>query len=223
MKNRLLMWGMLMSGCVVQMDAACGSEADADSAASGRQMQVVIDLRDDLQTHFNFSFIRGSSALDAENNASADFKLNSFDTLLDWHPLTGGFFVSGGAVTSRTPSTPIQTSAMQASLTRSAAPLTAGAATNTADLRNMTPYLGLGWASRKIQKKGWQLVSDIGMLYRGRTTLSLTNTSCVLNNVGALNVCQGFDYGSAGPTINDGRNNVTRYVPVLRAGISYLF
>ncbi len=221
MKNRLLMWGMLMSGCAVQMDAACGSETEADADAYGREMQVVIDLREDLQTQFNFSFIRPGSAVDVDNNAY--FKLNSFDTLLDWHPVAGGFFVSGGAVTSRTPGSTAQNSGMQTILTRTAAPLAAGSAASTADLRNITPYLGLGWASRKIQKKGLRLVSDIGVLYRGRTTLSLTNTSCLLNNIGALGVCQGFDYGSAGAIMNDGRNNFMRYVPVLRAGFSYLF
>jgi hypothetical protein len=214
------MWGMLMSGCAVQMDA-CGADADNDAQPYGREMQVVVDLREDLQTHFNFSFIRSSYAVDTDNNA--DFKLNSFDTLLDWHGLTGGFFVSGGALASRTLSTTMQSSPAQGMLTRSAVALTSGLATNNADLRNITPYLGLGWASRKIQKKGWAVLSDVGMLYRGRTTLSLTNTNCLLNNVGALGMCQGFDYGSAGAIMNDGRNNVTRYVPVLRAGVSYLF
>ena len=200
MKNRLLMWGMLLSGCAAQVGVACGSEAEIDADAYGKELQVVVDLREDLQSHFNFSFIRDSSTANPDSNV--DFKLNSFDTLLDWHPLTGGFFVSGGAIASRALTTPVQSSAIQGMLSRSAAPPVAA---NPADQHSLAPYLGLGWTSRNVHKKGWALLSDFGVLYRGRTTFSLTNTNCLLNNGGGPGVCQGFDYGSAGPLQNDGK------------------
>ena len=222
MKNRLWMCGALISGCAVQMNPARCSDSDfaSESEISGKAVQVAFNVREGLQTHFNFSFISGSASLTENYVSNSDLKLASFDSMLDWHPVTGGFFVSGGAVTgmNKTPGT-TQSNISQGRVSA----LVAGSAGSAADVRNVAPYLGLGWTTQKAKTRGWRMTSDLGILYRGRTTLSLNNTNCLMSNVGAFSMCQGFDYGNPGVNMVDARNGLMRYVPVLRAGISYLF
>jgi hypothetical protein len=87
----------------------------------------------------------------------------------------------------------------------------------------VAPYLGLGWKTRQVKKRGWGFSSDIGVLYHGRSTVSLDNASCLIANSGAVGVCQNADNGAAGGTMIDLRTGGMNYVPVLRAGVSYVF
>jgi len=80
-----------------------------------------------------------------------------------------------------------------------------------------------GWKSLRVTKKGWGVFSDIGVLYRGRTTISLNNTNCVLSHMDASNSCQNSDQDVSNRGIVHINGSRSTSLPVFNVGINYRF
>jgi len=103
-----------------------------------------------------------------------DLKLNTLATLLDWHPLRGGFRISGGLL--------VNNNALQSQATgQNEREYGIGDEIYTGDFiltgnvtfRKMAPYLGIGWGMSPSKKRGWSLLADIGVLFHGQPKIKL--------------------------------------------------
>jgi len=232
MKILLYVSGVLIFTCITQCAIADGR--DINAGTDGQDLQFVFEIHDNLGARFNFNFVDYASLATLprdEMDLTHDPKLNlnAMNALLDWHPVENDFFVSGGAVANRNKSPAISQGSFnpnysnQANLVKSAPENATPVFLDTVNNVTVSPYLGMGWKTRHARKKGWAFSSDVGVMYHGRSTVSLENASCLILNSGAFGMCQNADGGSAGGVIVDTHTNGLNYVPVLRAGVSYVF
>ena len=133
-----------------------------------------------------------------------DIDWNSFQTLADWYPTSGGFRLSGGVVFNNNKITVAGTGA------------TVGTATNqtvSAEIKmseNPSPYVGLGYSSRPKFAKGFGFIADVGILFQDpKVTLTASGASA-------------SDIAIQRAKMEDGIKDL-RNMPVLMLGASYSF
>jgi hypothetical protein len=212
---------------MTQCTIADGAELSTD--AYGQELQINFGLQKNLGARFDFDFTNDESLIytslsEIDVNHNQKFNLNSLDALVDWHPTEGDFFVSSGVIANRIKSQGISDAYLsQANAVKGASTYLANGATAAFDNLAAAPYLGLGWKTKLVKKKGWRFSTDVGVLYHGKNTVSLTNAGCLIANSGAIGLCQNADNGYPGGGMTDARANGLNYVPVFRAGVSFVF
>ena len=88
------------------------------------------------------------------------------------------------------------------------------------DFRSAAPYLGLGWGNPIGKEKGWGFTSDLGVVFQGAPSSTLTNSGCVASAA----ICAQFynDLNEENLNLEQKLSNF-KYYPLLRIGVSYSF
>ncbi len=131
-----------------------------------------VALSDDLVLRGGVNYLKfdfDSTISDIDYTMEPEFKNGSL--LLDWHPfsgsfrLTGGLYINGNEVnvdgTYRRDLLPTELQ-QYAGLAR---------VKGTVDFNSIAPYAGLGWNSNHGEK-GWGLAFDIGVMFQGSPNVS---------------------------------------------------
>ena len=122
-------------------------------------------LRGGINYFSGYSFDSTISDIDYE----FDTELNSLSLLLDWHPFSGSFFLSGGAL--------INNNSISATgrIDRGMIPSSFSAYAHYVDLVSVSgdiefatfaPYVGIGWRSNSGES-GWGIACELGILFQG--------------------------------------------------------
>lgn len=108
-----------------------------------------------------------------------DLKLLSGTALVDWHPWSGGFRVSGGAMVNGN-EVDFQAKSVATYTIGDTTYTTAevGTLSGEIDFNALAPYVGIGWGNAVDKNKRWGFTLDLGVVYQGTPDVELrTNGS----------------------------------------------
>ncbi|MCG8489410.1 MAG: autotransporter domain-containing protein [Chromatiales bacterium] len=154
-----------------------------------------------------------------------DLDVFTWGALLDWHPMNGGFRVSGGLY------------ALQPNITASAQPTEPVEIGNTtftpaqvgtleAEVdysRNLAPYLGIGWGNAVKPGSKLSFSVDFGILFTDNPTISLEADSALADANPALKAQLESELAVEENRINSDDLDDIRYWPVINFGVAYHF
>lgn len=148
-----------------------------------------------------FSFSGDSGGVSASNT---DIQFNSFQVLGDWYPMDGGFRLTGGAVFNNNKVT-----------FTGAGTVNGKPATVDGDIKmseSVSPYLGIGYATRPKDAKGFGFNLDLGAMFQNpKATLNAAGAGVLQSDVDAQRV-----------KLQDAADKL-KVMPVFGLGISYSF
>jgi len=112
-----------------------------------------------------------------ESNIQYDLELDlrSVSAILDWHPFSGGFRLSGGVLLNNNEVNAVATPTGSydiGGITYNAAQV--GTLSGKIDFNSVAPYAGLGWGNALGKDKRWGLVFDLGVVFQGSPNVNLT-------------------------------------------------
>lgn len=116
---------------------------------------------------------------------TGSLELSSFGLLLDWHPMGGGFRVTGGAYSNGNAISAVGTGEGAYTIgdqTYVVGPTDTLRATADVDLgSSVAPYVGIGWGHAPSNKGGLLLSFDIGVFFQGTPDANLAVTGTANN------------------------------------------
>ena len=170
---------LLLSSFLLWSQNCLAEQGDVNLAMKGGTLglgaEIGVNLSDDVVVRggvnsllFNFD----STVSQVDYNMEPNFKNGSL--LLDWHPFSGAFRLTGGLFvnkneinldgTYRKDLIPVEYQQYEG-LTDIAH------VKGTVDFNSVAPYAGLGWSSNHGQK-GWGLAFDMGIMFQGEAQVS---------------------------------------------------
>ncbi len=199
MKKRYLIAmsvGVLLSGTHSAMGASGDVGLGVKAGTLGVGVEVSYGFTDDLVmrggfNYLNFDFDVKLSEIDYK--MEPDFK--NLTLLLDWHPFSGAFRLTGGfSLNDNTVGVDgtVSKDAIPAQYSQHAYLTDLVHIKGDVDFNSFAPYVGLGWTSG-YGESGWGVSCDFGMLFQGAATVS------------ELDVVTGINYGGY-------QNEVTDYL-----------
>jgi hypothetical protein len=207
----------------VVMGAAAANPAQADVGANFKAGTLGLGVELTKSFGEKFSVSLGFNSYDIKTTDSAsdidydfDFELQSVALLANYHPFGGGFHVTGGALHNQNElkltGKPTGSSYVINGQTYTAAQV--GTLNGTLVFDNTAPYLGLGWGNRPDSRVGVSF--DIGALYQGSPSLSLSATGALSDPALAANLEQ--ERRSAEEDLSD-----FKWYPVVSLGVYFHF
>ncbi|HID02348.1 MAG TPA: hypothetical protein EYP18_03925 [Desulfobacterales bacterium] len=158
----------------------------AKAGTLGAGVEIMLGISDDLALRGGFNYIKfdfDSTLIDVDYTMEPEFK--NLTMLLDWHPFSGAFRLTGGFSLNDNKVN------LDGTVSRSLVPSEYGQFSYLTDLvrvqgsvdfNSFAPYAGLGWTSA-YGESGWGVSCDFGVLFQGAAKVS------------DLNVVTGVDYG----------------------------
>lgn len=175
MKQRYFQFAAL---CLLVLDSPITQAADYGFGIKlgtlGLGAEVTAGLTDKVSARLGanwFSF--ETEGTEDQIDYNVDLNLGSFAALLDWHPMSGGFHLTGGVLVNNN----------EFNLKASGQDdYEIGDETYTGDLRvkgvmdfrRTAPYVGLGWGMAPGKTGHWGLAFELGLLYQGEPRVDLT-------------------------------------------------
>lgn len=153
----------------------------------------------------------------------ADFRLRSFDALLDYFPVRGSFRLTGGLVYNGNKLDGRGQPSTGATFDIGGSVYTAaqvGSVNGSVEFRKIAPYLGIGWGNAAGQDKGWALSADLGVLLQGTPRTSVMVSRCTASELICSRLAEDLAAESAAVEDEVKRHKV---FPVLRVGAIYRF
>ncbi len=153
-----------------------------------------------------------------------DFKLQlqTISALADWYPFAGRFRTSAGLMYDNNKATlggnPTGGTYTLNGTTYSAAQV--ASLQGTMAFNKVAPYLGIGWGNPVSKNKGWGLVSDVGVMFQGKPTTTLTATCAAAIATSPTCTQLQADTAAENAKLQDDVKNF-RWWPVVSVGISY--
>ncbi|MFT5535554.1 MAG: hypothetical protein ACI8WM_001063 [Burkholderiaceae bacterium] len=196
----------------------------ADLGTTGVGLHVSLPLRQNLNARLGFNTLNYTYA-GSTTDVNYDFKLklNTVDALVDYFPSEGSFRLTGGLTYNGNKVTAIGRSNASGTYilngnTYSAAD--AGQLDGKIDFRKIAPYLGIGWGNPLRKETGWGFSADVGVLFQGTPSTSLTSSGCTAPST----LCNQLnsDLDTENNRLRDRANDLKLY-PVVRIGASYRF
>ncbi len=210
--------------------AFCGKAGAADLGltsdlgTTGLGLHLSTPLQQNMNARFGFNYARYKYNTSTSNvNYDFNLKLNTFDALLDYFPSENEFRVSGGLVYDNNKIDAVGLPTASGSYTINGNlynAATAGQLNGNIDFHKLAPYLGLGWGNVLRKKGGWGFSADVGILFQGIPTTSLTNSGCSADAATCAQL--GTDVAAENMRLQDKADNLRLY-PVVRIGASYHF
>jgi hypothetical protein len=196
----------------------------ADIGTTGLGLHVTVPAMENVNARLGLNYLSYSySGSTSQVDYDFKMKLNTFDALLDWHPMASGFRVSGGLVYNNNKIDATAKSNATGTYTIQGHTYTAadaGQINGSIDFRKVAPYVGIGWGNAISADKGWGFSADLGALIQGSPNTSLTNTGC---NALAVSCAQlATDVAAENKSLDDKVSKFNVY-PVVRVGLSYKF
>ena len=153
---------------------------------------------------FKMAFSGDVGDFGANSKLTADVNLQSIQLLADWYPTASGFRLSGGLVVNNNKVTLTGTGKVAGK------DATVNGELKMSDL--LSPYLGLGYATRPKDAKGLGFNFDLGVLFQSPKA-SLTATGVGITQT---------DIDTQLKTMQDAADKLKLF-PVLGLGVSYAF
>ncbi len=148
-------------------------------------------------------------------------KLRSGSLLVDWFPFANNFRVSLGAILNRNKASgtgkPSGGSFTLNGQTINASDV--GSLDLQVAFKKTAPYLGIGYG--RPVKAGLSFISDLGVMFQGVPTSTLTATCSATATVGNCNALQSAVAGEQS-TVQDNISKF-KYYPVVSVGLAYTF
>jgi len=196
--------------------------ATVDLGTTGLGLHLTAPLAPQLNARVGLNY--ASYSYDGNtSDVDYDFKLKlaTVDALLDYHPFSSGFRVSGGVVYN---GNKIEANAKPKNgsytLNGRAYPAAlVGKLDGNVDFRKAAPYLGIGWGNA-VQATGWGFGMDLGVTFQGSPKTSLTNSGCTAPALVCAQLAS--DVATENAKLADEVKDFKLY-PVVRVGVSYRF
>lgn len=153
---------------------------------------------------FKQSFSGDIGDFGSGSSLTVDINFSSVPLLADWYPGDGGFRVSGGVVFNNNKIT------MAGNGNVNNKPATINAEIKMSD--SISPYVGIGYATRPKDAKGFGFNYDLGVMFQN-PKVSMTATGAGVTQA---------DIDAQVTKVQDAMNNL-KTMPVLGIGISYSF
>ena len=183
-----------------------------------------------LVNYFNYDY----ESEDSGNDYNVNLNLQSLGALLDWHPASSGFRVTGGLFLNNN----------SASLAARADDLDLGGGSYDGnldldlDFNSIAPYLGIGWTSGRTNS-GWSFVFDAGVMFQGSPQIAGSGSVSAMGQSCGFSVSDGGeatlepvcntifatleeDLESEHRELRDTLDNYNLY-PVIGLGVAYQF
>lgn len=178
----------------------------------GYRINKVIGVRANA-TFFNF----GADVDVDDITYNGKLKLNSFGAMVDIHPFSGGFRISGGARISNnrvgvsaTPTSPVEVGDVIYTVAQ------IGTLSGTVKAKDFAPTATIGWGGNL--GKGFNIAADIGAMFQGSPRIAdLTATGSLANDPAFRTQLQREQ-----TRISDEINNFKVY-PIVQVSIGYRF
>ncbi len=208
--------------CMTANATDVGVSAEVGTLGAG--LHLIVPTQDSLNVRIGFSgYNYNYNGSTSDVNYDFKLKLQTIDALLDWYPLNGSFHLSGGFFHNGNKITSVAKPGINGSYTINGNTYTtaeAGTVDGNTDFRSAAPYLGVGWGNPAGKEKGWGFTSDLGVIFQGAPTSTLTSSGCAAT----AQICaQLYNDLSVEATNLDQKTNNFKYYPVLRVGVSYSF
>ncbi|MBP0596510.1 hypothetical protein J8I26_00185 [Herbaspirillum sp. LeCh32-8] len=169
--------------------------------------------------YFDYSFNSSTNSV----NYDAKAKLRTFDALLDWFPFHNEFRLSGGVIYNGNKIDATGKPKANGTYTLNGNTYTsaqAGQVDGRVDFKRIAPYLGLGYGNAVAPNKGWGFTADVGVMFQGNGSTSLSNSGC--SAPAPLCAQLGRDVAAENAELSDKVHGYNLY-PVVRVGASYKF
>ncbi len=144
-------------------------------------------------------------------------KLENIGLLADFHPFEGAFRITAGIFYNKN-QFDLTGQAANGTFTFNGITYTAakaGTVSAKVSFRKTAPYLGIGWGDGS-NTKGLQFTSDLGVIYQGAPTATITATGA------ASDLALASDVQAAQAKLQSDLNNFKWY-PVIQVGMAYRF
>lgn len=218
----LLMLMATLTGAAFAQTSSVAASLDAGTLGFGAHVSVplrpALNLRLGVSGyHYDFS----SSTSDVDYNFR--LKLQTIEALLDWYPMDNAFHLSAGLIHNGNKITSVARPSATGTYTingNTYSAAQAGVVNGNTEFRTAAPYLGIGWGNPVSDKKGWGFTSDLGVMFQGSPSSTLTSSGCTAST----QICDQLQNDLAAETTSlDQKTNNFKYYPVLRVGVSYAF
>jgi hypothetical protein len=210
--------------CLAANAQATDAAVSADVGSLGAGLHLIVPVQDGFNARIGFSsynYNYNGSTSDVDYDFK--LKLQTIDALLDWYPLSGSFHLSGGFFHNGNKITSVAKPGINGSYTINGDTYTvaqAGSIDGSTDFRSAAPYLGIGWGNPASKEKGWGFTSDVGVVFQGAPSSTLTSSGCAAT----AQICtQLYNDLSVESSNLDQKTNNFKYYPVIRIGVSYSF
>lgn len=218
----------LVLGTLVTLSTMTAAHAEVGVTASlgttGAGLHVSVPVMQQLNARFG---INGLSYSHDGSTSDVDYefklKMRTFDALLDYFPMNGGFRLTGGVVYNGNKIDAHGRPSATGTYTfngRTYAAAAVGNLDGQIDFRNLAPYLGIGWGNAVAKEKGWGFSADLGVLFQSSPRTSLSNTGCTAPALVCSQIAA--DVAAENRSLQDEANDFKAF-PVLRVGVSYKF
>jgi hypothetical protein len=111
-------------------------------------------------------------------NYDMDWQLQSVNAFADWYPFAGSFHATSGLLYNNNKTSyvahPSNGNYIINGVPYSSTQITSYQGTMT--YNPVAPYIGIGWGNPVARDQGWNLVSDIGVIYQGKPVSDLVIT-----------------------------------------------
>jgi hypothetical protein len=223
-RARHVIIGALLAGAVNPCVAG-GVEVGLALSTLGPGLNARVSMGNRLAVRANVNGLTyGRNLSIDEIEYEADLKLLTGGLLLDWHPFAGHFRLSIGAYYNNNQIAvdgrpdPGKTYDIGGT---SYAGSDLGSLNGQVTFNRFSPYLGLGWATTPAKEKGWGMSLDIGVLFQGSPSLSLSGTCSPTLPPATCTQLQSDIEAERVRSEEDVKN--FRYFPVIMTGVSYKF
>ena len=155
----------------IKSEAGEGLGLTVKGGTLGGGVEISASLLENTRLRGGINYLSGysfdSNISDIDYEFETDF--NSFSLLLDWHPFSGSFFLSGGAL--------INNNSISATGTIDEGVVPSGfsayshyvdmvSVSGDVEFATFAPYLGIGWRTNNGES-GWGLACELGVLFQG--------------------------------------------------------
>lgn len=213
MKCRATAIGIVLACAAPGVSAAdIGIQVHGGTLGAGASLEI--GLGDNIGARIGFNrFSTEEEWTEGDLDYDADLELDSVHALLDWHPFSGVFRVTGGLLANdnRIDGGANVEAGDQVGDAVAANDGRIGAEVSFADT---APYLGIGWSSRPANR-GFSFSLDVGVMGQGAPEVALTEEE----NVIGVNQ---DDLDREARTVEDDLSEYDMY-PVLQLGMLYRF
>ncbi len=184
------------------------ADVDAHVSTLGLGLGIAFPVNDCVGVRLSFNqFNHSLNTSTSGASYSGKLKLNSYEGLVDWFPFEGVTHLTAGVVYNNN-KVDLNSAGP---FTLNGTQYTTGTLFANVTFRSWAPYLGFGWSGQP-KKGGWSFKSDLGVLFQGSPSVTLTSSNAAA--AGALANEQAL--------LNDKLRNY-RYYPVLSLGLGYAF
>lgn len=148
---------------------------------AGLEMNSPVSETIGLRIGLNY-FPYSYSGTEDDIDYNFDLTLMSASLILDWHPFKGSFRLSGGALYNGNKIDADARSSATYEIGDTTYPGDAvGILTGNINFNDVAPYVGFGWDT-SFGKKGLGFIFDIGVLYQGSPSVSLSANGPISND-----------------------------------------